>query len=140
MSVNLFSIRFSSSVVLDPDHKDFSGDTDGLIITTSCRFNSDKTIDRLDEARDEIPVELGDLSVSKKNFTGKHTLIKAMLMLTVSDRYSYKLLQHTWNYCVGKTTMLKFEIEVTSLVDEPMTKNKHFLELRTFDNSNSKFF
>ena len=56
------------SNVLDSDHRDFSGITDGLQMTVSSRFNSNTNLDRIDGTRGSFTVEAGSFSVSGGNF------------------------------------------------------------------------
>ena len=59
----------------EPDQRDFSGNIEGLQMTASNRVNSQTDLNKIDETRGISAVELGDLLVNEKIFTGKHTLI-----------------------------------------------------------------
>ena len=66
-SVNASSGHEVGSVVLDPDQRDFSGNIEGLQMTTSSRTNSHTDLNRIDEIRGNITVEGGDLLVNERN-------------------------------------------------------------------------
>ena len=53
-------------VVLDPDQRGFSGDTNGLQMTATSRFNSDANLDGINETRGNITTDEGDLMVEEK--------------------------------------------------------------------------
>ena len=75
-SINASSGRDADSVVPDPDWRDFSGNIEGLQMTTSSRFNSNSDLNRIDENRGSIAVEGGDLLVNERNFerqTNRHS-------------------------------------------------------------------
>ena len=72
--VNAFSGRNTESIVLVPDQRDFSGSIESLQMTISIRINSTANLIRIDEIRDNITIEVGDLSV-KKTLTVKRALI-----------------------------------------------------------------
>ena len=66
-SIGISSARNLDSVVLDPDQKDFSGDTNGLQRTASNRLNSNTNPNGVNETRGNITFEGRDLPVGKKN-------------------------------------------------------------------------
>ena len=53
--------------VIEPDQRDFLGNTEGLQMTVSSRINSHKDLNRIDETHSNIIVEEGDLLVNKKS-------------------------------------------------------------------------
>ena len=74
-SVGVSSVPSPSSDVLDPDQKEFSGDTIDLQMTTSSGCNSRANLIRIDETHGNFTVEDANLPVVKEISTGKHTLI-----------------------------------------------------------------
>ena len=66
------------SAILDPDRRDSSGIIEGLQMTASTRVSSHTHLNRIDEARGNITVEGGHLSVNEKNAdqptTSHHTI------------------------------------------------------------------
>ena len=60
--------RHRNSVVLDPDQRDFSGDTNYLQMNDSSRYKPNITLDRIDDTRSNITVEEDDLLDSGKKF------------------------------------------------------------------------
>ena len=66
-SVNASSGHRVGGAVLDPDGVDFSGNIEGLQLTTSNRINSHTDWNRIDETRGNTIVEEGDLSVNWRN-------------------------------------------------------------------------
>ena len=73
--VNLSSRRDPESFLLDPDRKDFSRNFEGLQLTASSRKNRNADLNRINEIRGNISVEVIELSVNERNFDRKHTLI-----------------------------------------------------------------
>ena len=61
MSVGFSSTRNPCSVALDPDHRDFLGDTNGLQMAASSSLNSNVNLNGIDETRCNITVEEGDI-------------------------------------------------------------------------------
>ena len=66
-SANASSGRSVDSNVLEPDQRDFSGNIEGLQMTALSRINSRTDSNRIDETRDNITVEEGDLLVNERN-------------------------------------------------------------------------
>ena len=67
-SVNAFYGRDVSSVVPDPNQKEFPGNIEGLQMTASSRINSITELNKIDETRGNITNESGDLSINGKDF------------------------------------------------------------------------
>ena len=63
-SDNASSGRGVGSVMLDPDQRDFPGNIENLQMTVSIRIDSHTDLIVIDEARGNIAVEGGDLSVN----------------------------------------------------------------------------
>ena len=53
--------------MLDPDQRDFSGNIKGPQITASSRINSHTDLNKIDETRDNITREGGDLLVNERS-------------------------------------------------------------------------
>ena len=66
-SANALSERSVDCNVLEPDKRDFLGNIEGLRMTASSRINSLTDLNRIDETRDNMTVEKGDLLVNEKN-------------------------------------------------------------------------
>ena len=66
-SVNTHSEESIDGNVLELDQRDFLGYIEGLRMTASSRINSNTDLSRIDETRDNITVEEGDLLVNEKN-------------------------------------------------------------------------
>ena len=71
-SVNASSGHGVGSVMLDPLEEYFSGNIEGLQMTSSSRINSHIYLNGIDETRGNITVEEGDLLVNERNFE-RHT-------------------------------------------------------------------
>ena len=52
---------------MEPDHREFSGNVEGLQMTASNRTHSRTDLNRIDETHSRITVEEGDLMVNEKN-------------------------------------------------------------------------
>ena len=65
-SINASSRRDIDSIVPNPDQKDFSGNVEGLQNTAASRTKLYTDLIRIDETRDNITVEVGDLSVNER--------------------------------------------------------------------------
>ena len=66
-STNASSGRSVDGNVLDPGQRDFSGNVEGLQMTTSSRIHSHTDLNKIDETPGNITVEEGDLVVNEKN-------------------------------------------------------------------------
>ena len=79
-SANTFSEWSVGDNVLEPDQRDFLGNIEGLRMSASSRVNSHTDLNRIDETRDNITVEEGDLLVNERNIDRQthahHTVIK----------------------------------------------------------------
>ena len=64
---NASSGRSVDCNVLGPDQRDFSGNVEGLQMTTSRGLDSRTDLNKIDETRSNITVEEGDLVVNEKN-------------------------------------------------------------------------
>ena len=66
-SANAPSGRSVNGTVLEPDHRIFLGNIEGLRMTASSRMNSHTDLNRIDETHGNLTVEEGGLLVNKKN-------------------------------------------------------------------------
>ena len=57
--------NFSIRVILDPDQRDFSSDTNGLQLTALSRFYSNANLSGIDETGGNLTVEESDLPVGE---------------------------------------------------------------------------
>ena len=74
LSTNSSYGRDISNVVFDPDQIIFPGNVENLSTTISSRLNSNADLNAIDETRGITTVEVGDLSVSERNFARRtHT-------------------------------------------------------------------
>ena len=67
-SFNRSSGQDMDNVVPDRDQRVLPGNIQGLQMTASSRMNSAIDLNKIDETRGKITVEVGDFSVSVKNF------------------------------------------------------------------------
>ena len=65
--VNASSGQDTVSVVLELDQRDFSTNIEGLQMTALSRINSNTDLNRINETRGSITVEVGDLTVNARN-------------------------------------------------------------------------
>ena len=90
-SINASSGRSVYGIVLDPDRKDFSGNTESLKMAASSSINSHKDLNRIDETRGNITIEGSDLLVNEKNFDRQtHTHHSLTFFPSLSIIYSIK--------------------------------------------------
>ena len=67
-AVNPSSGGDTDNIVPDPDLYDFPGNIEGLQITASRSLNSNPDMNKVDENRGTITIEVGDFSVNEGDF------------------------------------------------------------------------
>ena len=65
-SVNASSGLDPENFVFDSSQRDSSGNMEGLQMTASSRINSNTDLNRIDETRGNITLEVGELSVNRR--------------------------------------------------------------------------
>ena len=88
-SVNAFSEHSVDNAVPDPDQKDFSGNIEGHLMTTSGRINLNTDLNKIDVTRGNITVKGGDLSINEKTLTSKRTLIASAKIYACTTKISH---------------------------------------------------
>ena len=94
-SANVSSGRSVDGDVLEADRRNFSGNIEGLQMTAASRINSGTDLNRIDETRDNITVEEGDLLVNEGNIGRQththHSIISLKCLSTLFEVFWLKI-------------------------------------------------
>ena len=100
-SVNPSSGGDTDSIVPNPDLKDFPRNIEGLQMTASRSLNSNLDLNKVDETRGTIKIEVGDFSVNEGTLNGKHALI--------TDTTKFEAKVGIWNWKANLNVFAKDE-------------------------------